>query len=316
MIAESDLETVDFEQLLESLVETPVIPSFNNELKTHCPFHDERTPSFYLNSDSGLWQCFGCGKSGDAISLLQELKGATFHEAVEELGISIEPLQHQELSRKPARNPLLKATAAQDYLRKRGFSVETAIYNGASYVPKSFDSQLAGRLTFELHTISKDKLRHVGHTGRAIANEKPKWMHSNGLDKKKSFFIRSEAMTGNTIVLVEGVFDALALIDSSIYNVAAYLGSHVSADQALTLRYAFANAIVWPDYDDAGEAGTLLSIANLKKAGLNVGVIPPAVGETGDPCSIIQSGRSARTKLSETVRVWGRPGDFFSFLRR
>lgn len=315
MIAESDLETVDFEQLLESLVETPVIPSFNNELKTHCPFHDERTPSFYLNSDSGLWQCFGCGKSGDAISLLQELKGTTFHEAVEELGISIESNSHNP-PRKPADNPLLKATVAQDYLRKRGFSLESAVYNGASYVPKSFDSQLAGRLTFELQVLSRDKLRHVGYTGRAISNEKPKWMHSKGIDKKKSFFIRPEALADRTVVLVEGVFDALALIDESIYNVAAYLGSHVSADQALTLRYAFANAIVWPDYDDAGEAGTLLSIANLKKAGLNVGVIPPAVGETGDPCSIIQSGRGARTKLSETVRVWGRSGDFFSFLRR
>ena len=315
MIAESDLGAVDFEQLLESLVETPVVPSFNNELKTHCPFHDERTPSFYLNSDSGLWQCFGCGKSGDAISLLQELKGATFHEAIEELGVTWEQ-EHQESPRKLKDNPLLKATIAQDYLRRRGFSVETAIYNGASYTPKSFDSQLAGRLTFELQALSKDRLRHVGYTGRAISNEKPKWMHSSGLDKKKSFFIRPEALTDKTIVLVEGVFDALALIDSSIYNVAAYLGSHVSADQALTLRYAFANAIIWPDYDDAGEAGTLSSVANLKNAGLNVGVIPPAVGETGDPCSIIQSGKSARTKLSETVRVWGRPGDFFNFLRR
>lgn len=315
MIAEMDLEAVDFEQLLESLVETPVIPSFNNELKTHCPFHDERTPSFYLNSDSGLWQCFGCGKSGDAISLLQELKGATFHEAVAELGISVEQ-QHQAPPQKPAHNPLLKATMAQDYLRKRGFSVETAIHNGASYTPKSFDSQLAGRLTFELQVIARDRLRHTGYTGRAISNEKPKWMHSKGIDKKKSFFIRPEALTDKTIVLVEGVFDALALIDSTIYNVAAYLGSHVSEGQAASLRYTFVNAIIWPDYDDAGESGALSSVVNLKKAGLNVGVVPPSEGECGDPCSIIQSGKSARSKLDETVRVWARPGDFFSFLRR
>ncbi|KAH8054604.1 RNA polymerase [Aureococcus anophagefferens] len=48
-----------------------------------CPFHDERTASFSLNSERGLYKCFGCGAGGDVIKLWRELRpDATFPEAV------------------------------------------------------------------------------------------------------------------------------------------------------------------------------------------------------------------------------------------
>lgn len=36
------------------------------EFKARCPFHEERTPSFYVVPDKGFYKCFGCGKSGGA----------------------------------------------------------------------------------------------------------------------------------------------------------------------------------------------------------------------------------------------------------
>ncbi len=36
-----------------------------------CPFHDERTPSFWVNGTKGVYHCFGCGASGDVITFLQ-----------------------------------------------------------------------------------------------------------------------------------------------------------------------------------------------------------------------------------------------------
>ena len=48
-----------------------------------CPFHDERTPSFSVNSDLGLYHCFGCGESGDAIRFVERTEGVDFKEAVE-----------------------------------------------------------------------------------------------------------------------------------------------------------------------------------------------------------------------------------------
>ena len=54
----------------------------NSRNKACCPFHDERTPSFTLNPDKGLYKCFGCGAGGDVIKLYRELANATFAEAV------------------------------------------------------------------------------------------------------------------------------------------------------------------------------------------------------------------------------------------
>ena len=54
----------------------------NSRNKACCPFHDERTPSFTLTPDKGLYKCFGCGAGGDVIKLYRELANATFSEAV------------------------------------------------------------------------------------------------------------------------------------------------------------------------------------------------------------------------------------------
>jgi DNA primase len=51
-----------------------------------CPFHDERTPSFSVSSELGLYHCFGCGESGDAIRFVQQTEGLDFRQAVELLG--------------------------------------------------------------------------------------------------------------------------------------------------------------------------------------------------------------------------------------
>ena len=52
-------------------------------LKGLCPFHDEKTPSFHVRPQVGLWHCFGCGKGGDVISFVQEIDHLGFTEAVE-----------------------------------------------------------------------------------------------------------------------------------------------------------------------------------------------------------------------------------------
>jgi DNA primase len=55
-------------------------------LKGLCPFHNEKTPSFHVNTDMGLYKCFGCGKSGDVISFVRETEQLNFNEAVEAIG--------------------------------------------------------------------------------------------------------------------------------------------------------------------------------------------------------------------------------------
>jgi DNA primase len=57
-----------------------------SRLRGLCPFHSEKTPSFYVNPDRGSYKCFGCGKAGDAIEFVRETEQLSFTEAVEALG--------------------------------------------------------------------------------------------------------------------------------------------------------------------------------------------------------------------------------------
>ena len=50
-----------------------------------CPFHNEKTPSFIVSPQKGIYKCFGCGKGGDAITFLMEINGKSYSETIKEL---------------------------------------------------------------------------------------------------------------------------------------------------------------------------------------------------------------------------------------
>lgn len=54
-------------------------------LKGLCPFHDEKTPSFFVSPDKGFYHCFGCKASGDIIKFIEEIEHVNFIEAVQML---------------------------------------------------------------------------------------------------------------------------------------------------------------------------------------------------------------------------------------
>lgn len=73
---------------LTSLVESHgvTLKRSGKELVGLCPFHAERTPSFYVHPGKGLYHCYGCGASGDAITFVRETTGSSYREALEILG--------------------------------------------------------------------------------------------------------------------------------------------------------------------------------------------------------------------------------------
>jgi DNA primase len=50
-----------------------------------CPFHVERTPSFGVSREAGLFHCFGCGAGGDVIRFIERMEHVSFREAVRRL---------------------------------------------------------------------------------------------------------------------------------------------------------------------------------------------------------------------------------------
>ena len=56
-----------------------------DELICLCPFHDEDTPSFNFNIKTGLFKCFGCGESGNAVTFVAKMEGISTKEAWKKL---------------------------------------------------------------------------------------------------------------------------------------------------------------------------------------------------------------------------------------
>ncbi len=73
------------------------------EMKGCCPFHNEKTPSFYVNDDKGFYHCFGCSAHGDAIRWMTDQRGLPFMDAVKELaataGLEVPAPSRQEAER-------------------------------------------------------------------------------------------------------------------------------------------------------------------------------------------------------------------------
>lgn len=111
-------------------------------LKGLCPFHQEKTPSFYVSPQRGTYHCFGCGKGGDAFSFLMELERLTFPDALkrlaEQAGVALPERETKKPSLKNRLYEINEAAAAfystalagnagrpaRDYLFERGFGDE------------------------------------------------------------------------------------------------------------------------------------------------------------------------------------------------
>ena len=120
-----------------------------------CPFHNEKTPSFSVNEGKQFYHCFGCGKSGDVISFVQEYYKLPFMEAVEKLatengiklperrsrGPKIDYDKYYGINAKAARffyNCLgIRGNKGLAYFRKRGLSKDTITAFGLGYAPPS-----------------------------------------------------------------------------------------------------------------------------------------------------------------------------------
>ncbi|WP_164155719.1 DNA primase, partial [Sandarakinorhabdus rubra] len=157
------------------------------EMKGCCPFHNEKTPSFYVNDDKGFYHCFGCGAHGDVIRFLTDNMGLPFMEAVKQLaseaGLEVPAPSPDARAKAEVADSLADLTskaaqwfqaqlageagaAARAYLDRRGVKDATRKQFGLGF---SLDSRTA--LRGHLKEATAEKLLEAGLIGKSEDGE-------------------------------------------------------------------------------------------------------------------------------------------------
>ena len=148
--------------IVEVIGERITLTKFGKNHKACCPFHNEKTPSFTVASDKGIFKCFGCGEGGNVFNFIMKFEGTNFSEAIELLakraGIPLElpaGVTNSHLTKLREKNSrllevcwaagaffsekLLGTKDVMEYLNKRAINLETARAFKLGYAPSSWD---------------------------------------------------------------------------------------------------------------------------------------------------------------------------------
>ena len=127
-----------------------------------CPFHKEKTPSFSVNPDLGIYKCFGCGAGGDALSFIMKTQNKEFMDVVKEyaekFGLDMPKSFHHSSESKEIKDEMIRACAKAaefynlrllmdkepetlqvlDYLKNRGITKEIIEKYNLGIAPKAY----------------------------------------------------------------------------------------------------------------------------------------------------------------------------------
>ena len=189
-IHDEDLQRVKIETDLSGVVSQYVaLRKVGQRWSGLCPFHNEKTPSFSVNAEEGFFYCFGCQKSGDAITFVREMEHLDFVGAVEwlanRLGIALRYTDTSDGTNRKERQELTdilekaadfyhqtlrsgtSAGKVRSYLRSRGFDSETVDQFRIGYAPDKWDA-LASHLGIPTPKLEAAGLGRPGQRGGPI----------------------------------------------------------------------------------------------------------------------------------------------------
>jgi DNA primase len=153
-------------EIKERLSITEVVQAYlplkqaGRSLKAPCPFHQEKSASFMVNPERGIYHCFGCNEGGDIFSFVMKMEGLDFREALEKLarqaGIELKAKRPEdaaaagkrarlysahELAVRYFQASLIQNPKALDYvIKKRGLSRQTVKDFQIGYAPDSWNA--------------------------------------------------------------------------------------------------------------------------------------------------------------------------------
>ena len=317
-----------------------------------CPFHPEKTPSFTVNPQKGIFHCFGCGVGGNVFSFLMKHKQYTFPEAAELLakraGVRLPPragrvadagtLELQEklyaLHKEAAyhfHHYLVgspEGQAAREYLKKRGLGEAVVKSFLLGYAPPGWErlrrkfSSYSEEVLLASGLVVKrekgegcyDRFRHrlmipihddKGHViafgGRALGDEEPKYLNSPEtllFSKRNTLFgfhlSKEEIRREGYALLVEGYFDFISPFSQGIKNLAATLGTALTAEHLRILRPYASKVYLVFDPDAAGVRAAQRTLDLFLSSDLRAYVV--SLPEGRDPDAVVREWGASRFK--------------------
>ena len=276
-----------------------------------CPFHNDRDPSMHVYRDSQLFHCFGCGAHGDVIDFVQRICNCSLPDALkilcEKAGIPFAGLSDAEIAEHGrAMDKYVTLTgvathynerltpAAKDWLHNRGISDATIERYKIGYADGTLSAKM-GAPDIEILAdagivkIYNDGSAHdhfcsriiipnivagkvVHMTGRTIGDANPKYLHlSGGIEH----WYNEDGVRSEVVVLTEGVFDALALLQAG-FNAMGLYGTNGFGLEDVERLSRCKTVYLCMDGDDAGRKAAV-RIAGMLPDKARVVVLPDGV---------------------------------------
>ncbi len=334
--------------IVDIVGETVVLKKAGQNFVGLCPFHTEKTPSFTVSTHKQMFYCFGCGEGGNVFSFLMKHQGVSFPEAVKQLaeryGIQLprremSDKQKRRLSERDQmyqlnrlaleffRHVLRKdkiGVIAREYLKKRGFSADTATAFNIGYAPPGWDHLLGyvkhkrmpvplaervglvvrrqsgqghydrfrGRIVFP---ICDSGGRVIAFGGRVLNDDLPKYLNSPESEiysKSRCLYgldvARHHCRSSEQVYIVEGYFDVIALHQHGIRDAVATLGTSLTREHVHMVQGlvgANGRAFLVFDSDEAGIKAAHRSVALFEKGFVDARVLVLPPGH--DPDSFV-----------------------------
>lgn len=269
--------TIEELQTVCELLDLHKVKVRGTDIMASCPFHEDKRPSFGLSSEKEVWHCFSCNRSGTITDLVADIKDISIEEARILLATVIEDKKN-----KVEEIPLRRYEDTPETAIRCEMPYESlAIYRSGNivhpyFIKRGFTADDQERFLFGWDSEKKRVTVPVfwadgklcGFIGRAVLNEKtpeykliygnmPKYYVYDGFPRAGILFpLNLFEPVNNTVILVEGLLDALWLHKHGFKNALAILTSGISQAQISLLRgFNIQRVILCLDNDKAGQSG-------------------------------------------------------------
>ena len=274
-----------------------------------CPFHDDKTPSFYVSPAKGLCKCFACGKGGNAVHFVMEHEQMTYPEAlrwlakkynieIKERELTDEEKQVQnireslfvvnEFARDYFQNILYNhadgKAIAMSYFRQRGIRDDIVKKFQLGYSTTASDAlaQEAMRKGYKKEFLLKTGLCYVN---QKYVNSPESEIFSKRKELYGIYQAKAAIVKADCVYMVEGYTDVIAMHQCGLENVVANSGTALSEQQIRLLHRFTSNITLLYDGDEAGIKASIRGIDMLLAEGMNIKVLLLPDGDDPDSFS-------------------------------